>query len=266
MKSKILYSLLAISAAAFCTILLISGDEVPVFKLANAKTLSPSQASDFDYSNINSTAEKKQIFFDTLRPIIENQNQIIRDNRQHVLFAKEHNTDHVWLTGIAKKYDIEWDNNNAQWDSLLTRLDTIPVELVMSQAANESAWGTSRFATKGNNLFGQWCFKKGCGIVPGQRDAGTKHEVKKFDSINSSVASYMHNINTTRAYRSLRSIRSKLRAQNKPVNAMVLAKGLQKYSSRGQAYVKEIQSMIKTNLPLMQGLNLAYVAKQEQEK
>jgi len=265
MKSKILFSLLFVSAAAFSSILFMSKDEIPAFNLANAKILTPSHASDFDYSNIKNVTEKKQIFFDTLRPIIENQNQIIRDNRQHALFARDHDIDIDWLTDIANKYNIEWDNSSPQWDSLLNRMDTIPVELVMSQAANESAWGTSRFAKKGNNLFGQWCFKKGCGIVPGQRDAGTKHEVKKFDSINSSVASYMHNINTTRAYKSLRSIRSELRSQNKPVDAMVLATGLEKYSSRGQAYVKEIQSMIKTNLPLMQGLNQTYVAKQEQE-
>jgi len=39
----------------------------------------------------------------------------------------------------------------------------------MAQAANESAWGLSRFAQKGNNLFGKRCVKKGCGIVTDQR-------------------------------------------------------------------------------------------------
>lgn len=266
MKSKILYSLLLISLIAFSGIYFASIEESPVFKQASAKTLTPSQARDFDYSTVKNTSEKKQVFFNTLRPIIENQNQFIRDNRQHVLFARKHNTDLEWLKNIAEKYKIEWDSNNPPWEQLLVRLDTIPIELVMTQAANESAWGQSRFAQQGNNLFGQWCFKKGCGIIPGQRDSGSKHEVKKFDTINMSVASYMHNINTTRAYKELRTIRAQLRSQNKPVDATTLATGLLRYSSRGKEYVKEIQSMIKTNLPLMQGLNLAQVSKQEQKK
>ena len=124
----------------------------------------------------------------------------------------------------------------------------------MAQAANESAWGLSRFAQKGNNLFGQWCFKKGCGIVPGQRNAGANHEVRKFASINDSVASYMHNLNTGRAYKDLRKLRATLRSTNAAVDGHTLAKGLIKYSSRGKAYVKEIQSMIKTNMTLMQGI------------
>ena len=40
------------------------------------------------------------------------------------------------------------------------------------QAANESAWGTSRFARIGLNFFGQWCYSKGCGMVPKRRNTG----------------------------------------------------------------------------------------------
>ena len=39
-------------------------------------------------------------------------------------------------------------------------MDTIPVSLALAQAANESGWGTSRFALEGNALFGQWTWSK----------------------------------------------------------------------------------------------------------
>ena len=64
----------------------------------------------------------------------------------------------------------------------------------------ESAWGTSRFAREGNNLFGQWCYKTGCGIVPKRRGEGQVHEVASFESVDAAVASYLRNINSHRAY------------------------------------------------------------------
>lgn len=225
----------------------------PKFKPEPVDQVVPLQASVFDYSKIKNTKEKKKIFFDTLRPIIKNKNQVINNTRKRVLFAKKNNTDKQWLKTIADKYSVEWDESNPNWKKLLSRIDIIPADLAMTQAANESAWGSSRFAQKGNNIFGQWCYKKGCGLVPKRRDAGTKHEVRKFNSINESIASYIHNINTGRVYAKLRNIREQQRAAGKTLNAMKLAIGLEKYSTRRMAYVKEIQSMIKTNRRLMRG-------------
>ena len=57
----------------------------------------------------------------------------------------------------------------------MAQIDVIPPSQAMAQAANESAWGTSRFATEAINLFGQWCFRKDCGIVSASRTAGSTH-------------------------------------------------------------------------------------------
>jgi len=99
-------------------------------------------------------------------------------------------------------------------------VDTIPPSLALAQAANESAWGTSRFARQAHNYYGQWCFEKGCGIVPDRRDANKSHEVAAFDSPRESVARYLHNLNSNSAYKSLRDIRSRLKAANKPVTGI----------------------------------------------
>ena len=49
------------------------------------------------------------------------------------------------------------------------RMDIIPVSIALAQAANETGWGTSRFALEGNALFGQWTWSKK-GITPKNKD------------------------------------------------------------------------------------------------
>lgn len=224
------------------------------FLMQNAQQTIPTyQASAFDYSDVQNAREKKQLFFDILRPIVIHENNVIRSQREKILAAKQANKSAPWIQALAEEHKLEWDNENPDWDALLHHIDTIPKELVMIQAANESAWGQSRFAQKGNNLFGQWCFSEGCGLVPAQRNSEASHEVRTFDSINDSVSSYLHNLNTSHAYQGLRDIRADLRANNQPFDALTLADGLSRYSTRGEEYVEEIQSMIRNNLSLMQG-------------
>ena len=115
------------------------------------------------------------------------------------------------------------------------------------QAANESAWGTSRFAQQGYNFFGLWCYKKGCGFVPARRNSGANHEVAKFENLSRATYTYMRNINRHDAYRELRHIRASLRRAQLPVTGLALAEGLMNYSERGAAYVNELQNMIRYN-------------------
>ena len=135
----------------------------------------------------------------------------------------------------------------AEWETLLRRVDVVPPSLALAQAANESAWGTSRFARDGNNYFGQWCFEQGCGLVPKRRDEGRAHEVATFSSPVESVERYMANLNTHDAYRPLRERREQLRESEAPITGIQLAAGLEKYSERGEEYIAELRSMIRFN-------------------
>ena len=121
------------------------------------------------------------------------------------------------------------------------------MSLVLAQAANESGWGTSRFARQANNYFGMWCYQAGCGLKPRQRDQGQSHEVKHFKHVQDSVISYLHNLNTNRAYQPLRDLRQTTRDLGAPLRGVLLAEGLHAYSSRGEAYIKDIQTMIIAN-------------------
>ena len=117
----------------------------------------------------------------------------------------------------------------------------------MAQAVEESGWGTSRFAREGNAVFGQYTFRRGHGLVPKRREAGKRHEVKSFAALHNSVAAYMHNLNSHRAYRESREQRASRRAERQGPDGIALAATLTRYSARGAAYVKTIQTIIRAN-------------------
>jgi len=209
-----------------------------------------------DFASIRDTKTKKRQFFHYIYPAIAKENAQISALRAEVsammeaLFLEENllAKQETLLNNLIKKYKVSKKYSTLQQLSeLLLRIDIVPIELVLVQAANESAWGTSRFARIGLNFFGMWCYKKGCGMVPGGRDVGAKHEVAAFNSVEHAVQRYLHNINTNSAYSVFRTIRGQLRAQEQPLSPQVLATGLLRYSIRGTDYVLEITEMIRHN-------------------
>jgi len=210
-----------------------------------------------DLSAETDIKQKKLKFFSALLPIVQAENEHTLSLRsalvdfQQELSLNQSLTDEdtLWLDQLAGRYRIKncVENEVVCIEELLSRVDIIPASLVLAQAANESAWGTSRFATEGNNIFGQWCFKKGCGLVPEGREGDAIHEVKSFDWIHDSVRAYMMNLNTHRSYRKLREIRTAKRNAGASIQGVDMAQGLISYSQRGEAYIEEIVNMIQFN-------------------
>lgn len=198
---------------------------------------------------------QQRAFVNTLLPKIDVVNSRISSDRNHLLSLNQQvkeqtplsQKETLWLTQLAKRYNIKAPSGVDQpalLGKLLNRVNTVPAPLVIAQAANESAWGRSRFAKEGNNYFGQWCTRPGCGLIPRQRPAGKTYEVRRFGSAEASVASYIHNLNTHRAYRTLRAIRSNQQRSGLPFNSLELAKGLSAYSAHGDAYIRMIRNII----------------------
>lgn len=208
------------------------------------------------FKEISHIPDRKKAFFDYLTPAIEYQNQLIRERRKILkgIEIKVNNSEALskaqknYMNTMRERYRIAEETTRPKAIALLLRrVDTLPVSMVLAQAANESGWGTSRFAREANNLFGQWCFSKGCGVVPSQRSKGQTHEVAKFSSIDKAIGAYFLNINSHPAYIKIRDIREKLRDQNKALSGHDMVAGLEKYSARGTEYIKELRSMIRTN-------------------
>ncbi|MFQ5328437.1 MAG: glucosaminidase domain-containing protein [Thermodesulfobacteriota bacterium] len=197
---------------------------------------------------------KKSLFFRAMLPLILAENHRI-EMKHRWLEAQFAGGDILpgtteWgaIHQVASYYRVKGNINDAGVRrELLSRVDSLPVAMVLAQAAQESGWGTSRFAREGNSLFGEWTFRKGAGITPSERLEGKSHTVRAFPTLRASVRSYMRNINVSRAYRELRVMRAEMRRTDAPFNAYTLASGLKRYSERGEMYVRDIRTIIKGN-------------------
>lgn len=210
-----------------------------------------------DFEAITNVDLKKETFFTYFNSYIEEENQRILERREKVqifanILAAGANlsaTEQVTLDELAAQYRLQGSELEMidLVDELMVRVDIIPVSLALAQAATESAWGTSRFAREGNNIFGQWCFDEGCGLVPGKRADDASHEVKAFASIEASIRAYIRNLNTNPSYAYLRELRAQMRMKEKPLDSRALAQGLLRYSERGHVYISEIHDIIRIN-------------------
>ena len=205
-----------------------------------------------DFTGYSDTTEKKVAFFSFMYPrvVLANSRILIERDYLDSLTTKDtlSKKEHAWLAAQSKRLRVDEEPGSPEQFALLRkRLDVIPPSLILAQAANESAWGTSRFALRGNNLFGQWCFSKGCGLVPLSRVEGASHEVAAFPSPYHSVRAYIQNLNRHASYQVLRDTRLDDREAGDPLSGLSLARGLISYSERGEEYIAEIRSMIRYN-------------------
>ena len=199
-------------------------------------------ASTISFANSNTNS-----FIDSLLPKIRSANSEILAQREFLLNNK-FSTDQdrvATINSIASKYKVKkWQITSPKaWDRLLSKVNAWPESLVLAQAILESGFGKSRFATKANNLFGIWCFSKGCGIVPLQRSANALHEIRKFASVQEGIEFHLYNLNTHPAYKKLRASR------NKMLSSIELCKDLHQYSAQGSQYAINLAKLInKYNL------------------
>lgn len=191
---------------------------------------------------------KKSIFFRLMTPLILISNENILREREIVENAPLDAKD---LISVALKYHVIKDKKisltQTERQNLLIRVDILPASLALAQAAEESGWGTSRFALEGNAFFGQWDFS-GSGMKPKQHRAKLgNYGVARFDSPFDSVEAYMFNLNTNRSYKDLRLLRAEERTNNHQVSGYNLAQTLTKYSERGEAYADALRHLIHYN-------------------
>jgi Bax protein len=214
-----------------------------------------------DLTGIERVEVRKETFFSFLAPIVSTENERVLEQRSRLLVIAPEVSDEQplprfdrhFMRRLAAEYELAWPGESREETlALLTRrVDIVPESLALVQAAKESGWGRSRFARQGNNLFGHWCYSRGCGLVPARRDAGAAHEVAAFDSVRQSVRRYIHNLNTHPSYLPLRRIREAEREAGVEPRALTLADGLIRYSERREAYVEEIKQIIRANRDLI---------------
>jgi Bax protein len=199
-----------------------------------------------DLNSLGNSKKKRELFIKIILPLVLNENEKITEDRKKLfkILGKNFNTsgERVWLKRRFKEYKID----DQDLSKLKMRMDIIPVSLALAQAANESGWGTSRFALEGNALFGQWTWSKK-GITPANKNKNKNHRVLQFQILKASVKAYKNNLNTHDAYKEFREVRAQLRQENKEITGLDLVEYVKNYAAIGERYVKVLTDLIKSN-------------------
>ena len=204
-----------------------------------------------DIGDLDSIATRKAVFIKTLLPLVLHINEELRTIRARILTLTAQiaearplaPADQDWLSAQYGRFGV----SEGDMARLLLRVDVIPPSLAVAQAAEESGWGTSRFALEGRALFGQRTYKTAAGLAPLGRPDGTRFRVKTFTRLMDAVRSYIRNLNTHSAYRRFRVLRGRAREQGGRLDPFELAEGLTSYSERGGDYVNSIKTIIRVN-------------------
>ena len=207
-----------------------------------------------DFKKYAAGPERKKVFIDFVRPLIDEASINIKEERKFILTLhndKKHQqkltqSEIKKLSDLAKYYRVKEDLSvTTQLDELKEKVNVFPTSLILAQAILESAWGTSRFAVKGNNFFGQHCFSKGCGI---SARGDNKVRVAKFPTVFDSVKSYYKNLNSGNSYKKLRQLRAEEIELIKTMDSIELTAGLSDYSElKNGDYERRLNQVITFN-------------------
>jgi len=180
--------------------------------------------------------EKKQRFRRLLVPAVDSVYNRLQGQYQRA--AKLLATDRGAQTIAALKQSYRADTDS----ELLAALKPHPRSVALAQAALESSWGTSRFFNEANNVFGVWSFNSGEPRIAASGRRGSKTIwLKKYASIEASVADYYRVLALGRAYQPFRTQR--LLSDN----PYELLTKLDRYSEKGAAYGRELSSVLSYN-------------------
>jgi Bax protein len=204
-----------------------------------------------DIADEPSVAMRKRVFIKSILPVVLRVNEDILAARKKLKKVRATldsgmsltEDQRSWLYQIAERYQTD----PYDWPELMARVDIVPPSLAIAQAAEESGWGTSRFAREGNALFGQYTYKATNGMLPEERANGRRHLIRAYSSLVDGVRSYMHNLNYHRAYSEFRAARKWLRNHDELIDGHTLAGELIRYSERGADYVKTLRRIIRAN-------------------
>ena len=206
-------------------------------------------------ANKMNATHKKELFFRLLLPSVLFSNQQVATDRAALVQLQQKDTytdvEKKWLLTLGKKYRVDKQHISAplvkHLEALLLRVDTVPPSLALAQGADESGWGTSRFAEEANALYGQWTWNQKGVAAKGHQKGKGNYKVAAFHEPLDSVAAYMLNLNTQQSYTAFRNKRAQLCNQGKIPTGLDLVDTLNHYSQRGEAYVHDLKQLINQN-------------------
>ena len=132
-----------------------------------------------------------------------------------------------------------------QWiEKDTTKWQNIPREIIIAQAVLESDYGTSRFATEGNNLFGVMTFNLDEPHLKPSNNKNSKFGAKVYQNKCESVKHYIVVLNTGSAFKDFRELRFQM-LKNNDLDVLELIKTLKRYAINPD-YIKLLKKTIKS--------------------
>ncbi|MCD6433059.1 MAG: glucosaminidase domain-containing protein [Sulfurimonas sp.] len=217
MKYIIIFLLISLSLTASATVkALYTAENVP--KRISVKT-------------------KKERFYYLVEPAVQKVYAELMIQYKTIVKDMKNSENREKIQKLKKVYKVKSDRE------LLLALKPHPQSIALAQAAMESAWATSRFFVKANNIFGVWSANKNEPRISAGEKRGGKRIIwlKKFNSIEESVREYYKMMGRVEDYKEFREVRY---VSN---DVMKIIKKLDKYSEIGKKYAQELGSMIRYN-------------------
>ena len=191
-----------------------------------------------DYNKLTDETERNALFIKILAPLALKLNQDLLAERAVISAIAERfrqnqslsAADIETLEAKAAKYDIfSRLKEDERWryliSELLNRVDRIPPSIMITAAALETNWGTSRIVKEGNSLYKTLVWHTDKGLKPIGETTDDSYRIKIYPDIYASMHDFALKVNSHPSFTALRNFRREQRERTANISGLILAPG-----------------------------------------
>lgn len=173
-----------------------------------------------DFGKITDEKERNALFIKILAPLALKINQEIKQERDKLLALntkfetnrKLDKKEQKALEDMAARYDVFTrlkgeERQRFLLRELLLKIEFIPPSLLITAAAIETNWGTSRIVKEGNSLYKTLVWHTDKGLKPIGETEDDSYRIKTYPDIYSSMKEFAHSINSELKFADMRDVR-----------------------------------------------------------
>ena len=189
-----------------------------------------------DYNKLTDETERNALFIKILAPLALKLNQDLLAERAVISAIAERfrqnqslsAADIETLEAKAAKYDIfSRLKEDERWryliSELLNRVDRIPPSIMITAAALETNWGTSRIVKEGNSLYKTLVWHTDKGLKPIGETTDDSYRIKIYPDIYASMHDFALKVNSHPSFTALRNFRREQRERTANISGLILA-------------------------------------------
>lgn len=179
------------------------------------------------YEKITDEQKRNNLFLKIMIPLALKLNEDIVAEQKELLAIKEKidtevplsQKDITKLEDLGKKYDsfTRLKGNDRYYYityDLLNKIDRIPPSIIITAAAIETNWGSSRIVKEGNSLYKILEWHTTEGLKPIGETEDHTYRIKTYPDLYSSIQDYALKINSAPSFEKLRNFRREFREMN----------------------------------------------------